>query len=228
MPTRGGSGSGAQSTTVAAIQGHSPRPKAPAPPSLPPTIPGALSAGPPTGPATNFPAPVITRNGAAQSLQGDGGAIPDVGGGPGAFTGSSIIPENASSLPYSPSGGPVNSPQFTYFPLYTLDYIQGTVLFPDGYQLATLDGNVNLRAQVKNTTGVTFSWDTSGLTNANSIATSGTGNRDLTFTWETSNSTATVDSVTLTATDPTNSDQECQTYYFEVPAGTVSTNTGSQ
>ncbi len=59
------------------------------------------------------------------------------------------------------------------------------MLFPNGYQLATLDGNVDLRAQVKNTTGVTFSWNTTGLTNATNIATSGTGNYDLTFTWDT-------------------------------------------
>ena len=39
-------------------------------------------------------------------------------------------------------------------------------------------------------------------------------------------STATVDSVTLTATD-VNSHQESQTYYFEVPAGSIGGNTGT-
>ena len=137
-----------------------------------------------------------------------------------------MIPENPSSTPYSTPGG-TDTPliSFPYYPLYTLDYIQGTTLFPNGYQLATLDGNVDLRAQVKNTTGVTFSWNTTNLTNATDITTSGTGNYDLTFTWDTGNSTAAVDSVTLTATNGS-SQQEIQTYYFLVPAGYVSGNTG--
>ncbi len=59
---------------------------------------------------------------------------------------------------------------FPYFPLYTLDYIQGTVLFPGGYQLATLNSNVDLRAQTSGTTGVTYSWNTSNLTGATSIS----------------------------------------------------------
>ncbi len=122
----------------------------------------------------------------------------------------------------------MNSPliSFQYYPLYTLDYIQGNVLFPGGEQLATLDGNVDLRAQVKNTTGVSFSWNTTGLTNATNIVTSGTGNYDLTFTWDTLVTTAATDSVTLTATD-VNSHQESQTYYFEVPAGNIGGNTGT-
>ena len=70
------------------------------------------------------------------------------------------------------------------------------MLFAGGEQLATLDGNVDLRAQVKNTTGVSFSWNTTGLTNATNIVTSGTGNYDLTFTWDTLVTTAATDSVT--------------------------------
>ena len=42
--------------------------------------------------------------------------------------------------------------QFTNFPLYTLDENDGTVLFPGADQLATLDGDVDLRAQVSGTT----------------------------------------------------------------------------
>ncbi len=142
---RGGSGSGAQSTTVAAIQGHSPRPKASAPPALPPTIPGALTASPPTGPATSLPAPVITRNPAAQTLNGTPGPMTSGGGGP---TVSSAIAENPSSIPDPQTIGGVDNPlvEFPYFPLYTLDYIQGTVLFPNGYEIGTPNGNVNLRA----------------------------------------------------------------------------------
>ena len=95
-----------------------------------------------------------------QRLQGGTGfsATPDASGSP---TGPTIT-ENPSSTPYSPTSGGFDSPlvSFPYYPLYTLDYIQGNVLFPGGEQLATLDGNVDLRAQVKNTTGVTFSWNT--------------------------------------------------------------------
>ena len=56
------------------------------------------------------------------------------------------ITENPSSTPYSPTSGGFDSPlvSFPYYPLYTLDYIQGNVLFPGGEQLATLDGNVDL------------------------------------------------------------------------------------
>ena len=140
---------------------------------------------PQPGPSAGAAGPITRRNGAAQRLQGGTGlsAIPDASGSP---TGPTIT-ENPSSLPYSPTSGGFNSPlvSFQYYPLYTLDYIQGNVLFPGGEQLATLDGNVDLRAQVKNTTGVTFSWNTSGLTNATSIATSGTNDYDLTFTWDT-------------------------------------------
>jgi len=141
-----------------------------------------------------------------------------------------MIPENAWSLPYSgggsgdSSGSPLVQPAF---PLYTLDYIQGTVLFPNGYQLATLDGNVDLRAQVTGTTGVTFSWNTSGLTHAQSTTITGASTYDLKFTWTIGNLTApAVDSVTLTATNGS-SQQVVQTYYFQIPTGEVRSNTGS-
>jgi hypothetical protein len=259
LPPRGGSGHGGQPGTVAAVQGRVAAPQPPRAPAAPPTIPGILTGGPQANSAANFPAPVITRNAQAQQLHngttltrnapaqplnsgtrpvtneapsGGGGSDPTTGT-TGGITGSAMIPENASSLPYSdpsnPIDGPLNDPltQFPYYPLYTLDYIQGTVLFPNGYQLATLGGNMDLRAQVKNTTGVSFAWDTSGLTNyATSIATSGTGNYDLTFTWNKSDSTPdAVAAVTLTATDG-NNHQESQTYYFAVPAGTVFSNSG--
>src|SRR5690606_7851720 len=60
---------------------------------------------------------------------------------------------------------------FDHFPLYTLDYNAGTILFPGHVQRGGPGGG-DLRAQVRNTTGstsYTYSWDTSGLTKANSI-----------------------------------------------------------
>ena len=117
------------------------------------------------------------------------------------------------------------TPGVAAFPLYTLDYIQGTVLLPNAFQLATLDGNVDLRAQATGTTGVTYSWNTTGLTDATGIA--GASTYDLTFTWSQHVATAAVNSVTLTATN-SSSQQVVQTYYFQVPAGNVTTNTGSR
>ncbi len=118
LPTRGGSGNGAQASTAAAIQGHSPRPTAPAPPALPPTIPGALTSGPPTGPASTLPGPVITRNAPAQNSRAQ--AVPN---GDGPMT-SAAIAENPSSTPDPRTIGGVDDPlvEFPYFPLYTLDY----------------------------------------------------------------------------------------------------------
>jgi RHS repeat-associated protein len=219
--SRGGSGNGTQPFVMAALQGRTARPTAPAPPAAPATIPGVLLPGPVAGPT---PGPVITRNAAAQSLNG---AARQLASSTASGAPASIV-ENASSAPDTATSGALNSPQsqFSYFPLYTLDYFQGNVLFPGGYQLATLDGNVELLAQAQNTTGVTFSWNTSGLTNATSITQSGNGNFELKFTWDASNATAATDSVTLTATNSSNQ-QESQTYYFAVPSGSTSTNTGS-
>ena len=166
---------------------------------------------------------MVTRNAAAAALaQGDGSApappspLPSRRPAP---TGPSpvTIVENPSSLPSSTAGNASGAAMedFTYFPLYTLDYNQGTVLFPGGYQLATLMGNMDLRAQTSGATGVTYSWNTTDL-DADDI--SGTSTYDLTFTWPMTSSGGT-DSVTLTATDG-GGQQESQTYYFVVPAGT--------
>jgi len=106
---------------------------------------------------------------------------------------------------------------FSNFPLYTLDYNNGVVLFPGAYQYATLDGYVDLRAQAKDAVGVTYSWNTSGLTDAQNIT--GTSSHRLQFQWKSSSSGGT-NTVTLTATDASNH-QEVQTYTFLVPAGSV-------
>ena len=83
---------------------------------------------------------------------------------------------------------------------------------------------MDLRAQTTGTTGVTYSWNTSGLTNATSIG--GTSTFDLTFTWSTTVlMSPQVDSVTLTATNAS-SQQESQTYYFLVPTTTSGSGSG--
>ena len=117
----------------------------------------------------------------------------------------------------TPTGGSNGAAlgSFPYFPLYTLDNVDGTVLFPNNYQLATIGGIADLRAQAVG--NVTFSWDTSHLTG---VATNiqGTSTYKLTFNWTTYNSTAVDVSVGLTATDNLGH-QETQSYWFHVPAG---------
>ena len=62
----------------------------------------------------------------------------------------------------------------------------------------------------------TYSWNTSGLTLANSI--SGGSTFDLTFKWNTTNAPPTTNTVTLTVTD-THSNVVTQTYEFQLPSG---------
>ena len=84
---------------------------------------------------------------------------------------------------------------------------------------------MDLRAQVTGTTGVTYSWNTTNLSEASSIT--GTLTYDLTFTWPTENLSAPyTDSVTLTATNASNQ-QETQTYYFVIPQSSISSGGGS-
>ena len=110
--------------------------------------------------------------------------------------------------------------------VYTLDYNDGNVFVPGFNELATPGGSVDLRAQVRDTaTGTyTYSWNTTGLTDATGIA--GANTFDLTFQWNTTIATAKNESVTLTVTDP-NQNVVSQTYTFQVPAGTGSATGGT-
>jgi RHS repeat-associated protein len=133
------------------------------------------------------------------------------------------IPENAWSLPDGTigNGSPAAQGSFPYYPMYVLDYDNAIVLFPGQYQEATLGGSVDLRAQVRDTTGVTFSWDTSHLSYANSIT--GTSTYNLKFNWNSNNfGSSGVVYTTLTVTNGA-SQQESQTYYFNVPLSNVVT-----
>jgi hypothetical protein len=144
MAPRGGSGNGAQAAVVAMVQGRSPMPAAPAAPAPPATIPGALTAAPPSGPATSLPAPVITRNAAAQTLNSGAGTAAI--GGPlaaspatqvttsPASTSHTQLVENASSLPYGATSGASESGSFPYFALHVVDDYSGIDVFPGQYQ----------------------------------------------------------------------------------------------
>ncbi len=127
-----------------------------------------------------------------------------------------IAPTSGVGL-YGESG---QTGQFTNFPVYTLDENDGSVLFPGADQLAALNGAVDLRAQVSGTTVSSYSWNTSGLTDAVAGSITGTGTYRLQFNWKATVATAKADTVTLTVTG-TGGLQEVQTYTFWVPAGTT-------
>ena len=92
----------------------------------------------------------------------------------------------------------------------------GTTLFPGFDQHAYAGGSVDLRAQARDTTGVTYSWNTNGLTHANTIA--GASTYNLTFKWNANAAGADwwSDSVTLTATNGSGK-TEVQTFTFDLP-----------
>jgi YD repeat-containing protein len=94
-------------------------------------------------------------------------------------------------------------------------------MFPGFIEYATLGGNVDLRAQVRDTSVSSISWDTSHLGLANNIT--GTNTYRLQFQWATSGlQTPQTESVTLTVTN-TNNQSEQFTYSFVVPTGTNAT-----
>ncbi len=237
MAPRGGSGSGAQAATSAMLRGQSPLPSASAAPSPPPTIPGVLGGGSAAGAMAGFPAPVVSRNAAAQALAGGGSGSSSgasgAGSAPGgsfssapspAETGPSIISENPSSLPSTPQGQAQAGFSFPYFQLYTLDQYNGVVLYPNQYQQATLGGSVSLVAQVaaSSSSTYTYSWNTSGLTTYSGVTGASTAN--LQFTWALNNTflQPEVEPVTLTVTNGS-SQQESQTLDFVFPMGSATT-----
>jgi len=243
VPPRGGSGDGMQAATAALVRGQTSPLRVPPPPSASapiPFLPGANGAG------ANNPAPGLSprssssRN-TSQSSRAAGATSP-------AQNPPILLTPSQSSVA-SPSGtvqsGPSNSPGTagssspasgnnplydTAAPeVYVLDYDRGVQLFPNytssgtnGMQLAYLGGPVSLMAQVHlgNDYVSSYSWNVTNLTHATSIA--GTGSYNLTFNWDTSNSTAAVDSVTLTVHTQDNFVVN-QTYSFYIPTGNVPT-----
>ena len=142
--------------------------------------------------------------------------------------GATTPSSSSTGGPKSPAGGETARPAammaFANFPVYTLDYNAGSVLPPGTERLATLGANMDLRAQVENTAVASYSWDTSGLTDATTIA--GANGYDLTFQWDSSVSTAATNSATLTVTN-TSGQTQVQTYTFQVPAGSGTAGTGT-
>ena len=125
-----------------------------------------------------------------------------------------------------PSTGSTSAPRSvnsnvatTNSPFATLNIYAGQVIYPGATQLATLGGKVELRAQLKNGSSASFSWNTSGLTKATAIT--GANTADLKFQWTTSNSVATTNSATLSVTS--GGVTTSQTYTFQVPTGSGAT-----
>jgi YD repeat-containing protein len=227
LPPRGGSGNGALPFVVALVQGHAAPPHAAPAPSAPATIPAIYAPKSPASVAPgDFPGPVGTPKAPAVRVHHGKELAPTpldcgcTGGSPG---GPGGVPENPSSLPSSSAGSGSGTalPSFPYFPLYTLDYNNGIVLFPNQYQLVNLAGTTDLYAQVKGTSGLTYSWTLAGgLTSSYS----GSGTYHLHVQWEPFNGSGAnaIETVTLQVTD-TNNHQESQTYYFVVPPSNVVT-----
>jgi hypothetical protein len=186
MPPRGGSGGsrGARPAVRGAIT----------PLTLPPSMPGAHTgpssgalpvAPPPPGAGDGHHASAASNPSAPAAPTGNPGVVSPVGTAPTQPTpGTGHL--SADSLSGGSGGGPLpgstpdpvtgNSSgpalqQFTYFPMYVLDNDDGVVLFPGVDQLAALDHQVELEAQVAGTTVSSYNWNTSGITtDATSIA----------------------------------------------------------
>ena len=106
---------------------------------------------------------------------------------------------------------------FPYFPLYVNDENNGIVLFNGQTQQASLNGVVDLYAQVQGTSVSTYSWTTSGLS-----ITSSSGASTYAFQFQLTGTLISPEdgSVTLTVTN-TSSQQESETFYFVVPTTNV-------
>ncbi len=168
-----------------------------------PSAQGAPVSSPASSPRAAAAAPPVA-NAAVPSGRPDGS-----GGGPG-----------PGPVLGSPGGAYQSS--FAYFAMYVLDNNNGVVLYPGADQLATLNGSVDLLAQVSGTTVSSYNWNTSGL-GSDVQNLSVTNTYQLTFQWGNTFATTHTDTVTLSVTD-TNSHTETYTYDFLLPAGHVSGN----
>jgi hypothetical protein len=237
MAPRGGSGNGVLPATLALVRGqiaplHVPQP------GLAPSTPGgggasaallaALagssqgngnSSAPGSAPQSARLLPSTHRT--APSLPGvpGGGQKPGPGHNPRPMTsGGSTPPSSIPDPVIGTSSGP-SQDSFPYFAIYVLDNNDGVVMFPGADQFASLNGVVELEAQVSGATVSSYNWNTSGLgTDAKNIA--GTTTYDLTFQWTANNpSAAHDDTITLSVKDTSNQ-FETYTYDFWVPSGT--------
>jgi RHS repeat-associated protein len=99
---------------------------------------------------------------------------------------------------------------------YLLDEIDGVVLAPGQYQAATAGGAMDLRAEYSYGAVSSYTWDTSGLTDATGF--SGLNSSRLTFHW--SNTTFAAPAFNhVRLTVHTGVSNQSYTYYFSLPNG---------
>ncbi len=188
---------------------------------------GTESASPGAGGALPVPKNSPVQAGAASGASNQGGVGVTLGAdadpGPTPSGGSTPLPGSTPD-PVTGNASGVTEDVSEPFNLYVLDNQAGVVLYPGVEQLATLDGWMDLIAQVQGATVSSYSWNTTGLP-ATSI--SGTSTDQLNFRWDNSNESATgyVTSVTLSVTD-TSSQTLTYTYDFWFPPGSVAGSSG--
>jgi RHS repeat-associated protein len=194
-----------------------------------PSASGAIATPPAHGVAPITSTTTSTSNvGAASESNGtsQGGrpAIRAFDPGAGVSSGGTVDPGLYTTPTDRPNGAATET--FTNFPLYVIDNYRGDVFWPGTYQLATISsqntGWEDLRAQVRDTTVSSYSWDTTHLTNVTNL--SPTNTYRLTWKWGTTNS-ATDNWVTLTVKNSLNQTQ-VETFYFHVPVGTGQSSSG--
>ena len=220
LPPRGGSGSGAQATTVALVQGHAAALQTPPAPASTPAIPFLPSNG-----SAHDPTAYGSGKAFGGHHAGSGGAA-QVGGGPAPAPapipadspdvgGPSIIHENPSSEPSSSvgNGSGFSQQSFQYFPIYVMDENNGIILFNGQYQQAALSGTIDLYAQVKGTTVSTYSWTYNDL---QVYSDSGASTYHFHVVLDGTQSYP-VGSISLTVTN-SSSQQESETFYFATPS----------
>ena len=151
-----------------------------------------------------------------------GGVLPLSADGPAA--GSSGGTVSPSSIPDTTIDNLAGLVSFPYFDVYVHDNNNGVVLWPGVEQLATLNGWVDLVAQVSGATVSSYSWTISPSTVPSFV--SGTSTDQLNFRWPTEVPVPGEVTVTLAVTD-TSSQIETYTYDFWLPSdGNVATGSG--
>ena len=204
-PSAGSSAGGASSALLAAVAGASGA--------------GTQIASPGAGGSQPVPriSPVQAVPGAPSGVNNKGGGgvtvSPAADPGPTSSGGGTPLPGSTPD-PVTGNSSGASMDSFAYFPVYVLDNQAGVVLYPGVQQLATLDGWMDLVAQVSGTTVSAYSWTApTGATNV-----SGTTSDQLNFRWPIEHPVAAVATATLSVTD-TNSHIETFTYDFWLPSG---------
>jgi RHS repeat-associated protein len=161
----------------------------------------------------------------ASSGQNGGGITLSADGSPGQTSSGGAAPPGSTPDPVIGNSSGVTTDVTEPFNVYVLDNQAGVILYPGVQQLATLNGWMDLVAQVSGATASSYSWNTTGL-QASSI--SGTSTDQLTFRWESSNEAdqGVPATITLSVTD-SSSQTLTYTYEFLIPAtGIVASGSG--